>query len=91
VCVDSWLGKLPDSIAVTVTSATPDPDPLFMTIDIAAADCTADDGPPCAKHTFTAADNDGGGGTSCAVGIGEQSGGTVDQGTVARVGQLGPA
>jgi hypothetical protein len=88
VCVDvSWLEKLPDTITVTVTSATPDPDPPFMTIDMAAAGCTADDGPPCAKHTFTAADNDGG--MSCAVGIGEQPGGTVDQGTVALVGQLG--
>jgi hypothetical protein len=88
VCVDvSWLGKLPDSVTVTVISASPDPDPPFMTIDMAAAGCTADDGPPCAKHTFTAADNDGG--TSCAVGVGEQPGGTVDEGTVALVGQLG--
>jgi hypothetical protein len=88
VCVDvSWLGKLPSTITVTVTSVTPNPDPPFRTIDLAAAGCTADDGPPCAGLTFTAADNDGG--TSCAVGIGEQPGGTADQGTVALVGKLG--
>jgi hypothetical protein len=88
VCVDvNWLGQLPDSVTVTVISASPDPDPPFMTIDLAAAGCTADDGPPCAKHTFTAADNDGG--ASCAIGVGEQPGGTVSEGTVALVGQLG--
>lgn len=88
VCVDvSWLGKLPGTITVTVTGVTPAPARTFMTIDLAAAGCTAGDGPPCAGLTFTAADNDGG--TSCAVGIGEQPGGTADEGTVALVGKLG--
>jgi hypothetical protein len=88
VCVDvSWLGKLPGTITVTVTGVTPAPARTFMIIDLAAAGCTAGDGPPCAGLTFTAADNDDG--TSCAVGIGEQPGGTADEGTVALVGRLG--
>ena len=74
VCVDVlWLGTLRGTVTLKVTSVIVRPHPPFMTVDVATAGCTTDDGPPCAGLRLTAADN--GGGKTCAVGIGEQAGG----------------
>ena len=86
VCVDvQWLGTLPGTVILKVTSVIPRPDPPFMTVDVAVAGCTRDDGPPCAGLRLTAADK----GRTCAVGIGERTGGREGGGSVELAGELG--
>ena len=67
VCIDlNWLGNLRPLVTLTLTSVTIDGP--FTIVDVAAAGCTAADGPPCAGLRLTAADN--GNGLTCATGAG---------------------
>lgn len=65
VCIDvKWLGVLRPMVTLTVTDIVIDGP--FTTVDLAAAGCTGDDGPPCVGLRFTAADNAG---VTCAAGV----------------------